>query len=63
LKETLEQTKLNRDLMRYIEDKLNSMMIDFNQGLILALTIQEKQDLKAKIDQIDQKNLEQHDNE
>jgi hypothetical protein len=60
LKETLETTKLNHELMDYIEDKLNSMMIDFNPGFILALTIQEKMDLKAKIDQIDQKNQEQH---
>lgn len=48
--------------MTYIQDKLNSLMIDFNQGFILSLSIKEKQDLKEMIDQIDAKKNEQDSN-
>ena len=41
-------------------DKLN---IDFNRGFILSLSIKEKQELKEKINAIDQKNNEQIDNQ
>jgi hypothetical protein len=34
-------------------------MIDFNLGFIMSLSIQEKQELKEKIDSIDRKNNEQ----
>jgi hypothetical protein len=37
-------------------------MIDYNQGFILKLNIQEKMELKEKIDSIDKKNIEQKDN-
>lgn len=37
-------------------------MIDYNQGFILKLSIQEKIELKEKIDSIDKKNIEQKDN-
>ena len=37
-------------------------MIDYNEGFILKLSIQEKMELKDKIDSIDQKNNEQKDN-
>jgi molybdenum cofactor biosynthesis enzyme MoaA len=59
LKETLENTKLNFDLQNFIQDKLISLMIDYNQGFIMSLTIQEKQELKEMIDQIGEKNIEQ----
>ena len=42
LKETLEQTKLNNDLTNYIEEKLNKLLIDFNLGFIMSLSIKEK---------------------
>ena len=62
MKDTLEQTKLNKELMSYIEAKLTDLMIDYNQGFILKLNIQEKMELKEKIDSIDKKNIEQKDN-
>ena len=62
MKDTLEQTKLNKELMSYIEAKLTDLMIDYNQGFILKLNIQEKMELKEKIDSIDKKNTEQKDN-
>ena len=48
--------------MTYIQDKLTSLMIDYNQGFILKLSIQEKMELKEKIDSIDKMNIEQKDN-
>ena len=48
--------------MAYIQDKLTSLMIDYNQGFILKLSIQEKIELKEKIDSIDKMNIEQKDN-
>ena len=48
--------------MTYIQDKLTSLMIDYNQGFILKLSIQEKIELKEKIDSIDKMNIEQKDN-
>lgn len=62
LKETLEQTQLNNDLIAYIQDKLNLMMIDYNLGFIISLSIQEKQELKDKIDSIEKKKNEQINN-
>jgi len=37
-------------------------MIDFNMGFIMSLTIQEKQELKLKVDSIELKNNEQINN-
>ena len=48
--------------MTYIQDQLTSLMIDYNQGFILKLSIQEKMELKEKIDSIDKMNIEQKDN-
>jgi hypothetical protein len=62
LKDTLEQTKLNNELISYIQNKLTNLNIDYNQGFILKLSIQEKIQLKEKIDSIGLKNDEMKDN-
>jgi hypothetical protein len=39
LKHTLEETKLNHELMQHIQEGLTSLMIDYNQGFIISLSI------------------------
>jgi hypothetical protein len=53
---------LNQELVQYIQGKLNKLMIDFNQGFIMSLSISEKQALKDQIDQIENKSEEQSNN-
>lgn len=50
--DTLENTKLNNELVSYITSKLDEMMVEYNSGFIMALELDEKVKLKQSIEHI-----------
>lgn len=42
----------NQNLLKYISQKLDQMMIEYNSGFLLSLSLEEKYNLKDIIDKI-----------
>lgn len=46
IQDTLAQSKENNELIKFVMEKLDYMMIEYNKGLIIQMSIKEKQQLK-----------------